>query len=264
MRGGAGNDNLGGGAGDDELRGGAGNDNLGGGDGVDELRGEAGNDTLGGDDGDVLRGGKGNDYYFLHGPGAIVIENSNEGIDTIRTGISMTLAANIENAEVIFNSVTGNDLDNYMRGHNRGRNIELDGAAGDDTLIGNPWGVDTLTGGSGRDTFYYTSMHSDEDGDTVTDFAAGNDRLAFEFDNQFDLGRIEASMFHAGTGAGAVAQTADHRFIFDRSTGVLYYDDDGSGSDAGQSDLMNINVVSGVLSHRDIYIVRDLPNVDIG
>ncbi len=57
-----GNDTLSGGAGNDWLFGGAGNDTLNGGDGNDWLYGEAGNDTLNGGDGDDwLFGGLGDD-----------------------------------------------------------------------------------------------------------------------------------------------------------------------------------------------------------
>ena len=73
--GGAGNDTLFGGNGNDILRGGAdsdilagraGNDSLDGGDGADILAGDDGNDTLNGGAGfDAMVGGTGNDIYFV-------------------------------------------------------------------------------------------------------------------------------------------------------------------------------------------------------
>ena len=70
--GGAGNDQINGGAGDDTIDGGAGNDQIGGGAGIDMINGGAGNDEIYGDDGDdTIEGGAGNDEI-----------NGNDGTDT--------------------------------------------------------------------------------------------------------------------------------------------------------------------------------------
>jgi Ca2+-binding RTX toxin-like protein len=65
LNGGAGNDHLTGGSGNDLLIGGAGNDHLNGGSGDDLLRGNQGNDKLqGGDGNDILVGDAGNDHLI--------------------------------------------------------------------------------------------------------------------------------------------------------------------------------------------------------
>lgn len=83
LNGGAGNDSLGGGKGNDRLIGGDGNDVLGGGGGNDRLDGDAGNDILAGGDGkDLLNGGAGLDF-LIGGSGADVFGFSTGGFDKI-------------------------------------------------------------------------------------------------------------------------------------------------------------------------------------
>ncbi|TAX54173.1 rhizobiocin [Rhizobium leguminosarum] len=126
-----------------------------GGTGDDTLSGGAGNDTLSGGWGDdSLAGGGGNDIYVVYGDGDTVIENADEGIDTVKTYlVSYTLSANVENlinfGRTAFTG-TGNNLNNTITG---GAVIDiLSGGAGDDTLDGGA-GADRLIGGTGNDTY---------------------------------------------------------------------------------------------------------------
>ena len=107
------------------LIGNANNNALSGGDGDDTLDGGAGGDTL--------IGGNGNDTYAVDSLADRITENANAGVDSVRSAISFTLGANLENLILIGGvnlSGTGNFLDNL--------------------LVGNP-GANTLAGGSGRD-----------------------------------------------------------------------------------------------------------------
>lgn len=268
LSGGAGDDDLNGDVGEDELRGGAGNDALFGGwdNQDDQLWGEGGNDNLLGDEGDTLRGGTGNDRYQIFHADTTIIERAGEGIDTVvvEGGLTYTLANNIENAEVWgHTTVRGNNLDNFIRSQSIGRDVTLFGGGGNDTLFGSEWAPDILTGGAGRDTFYQTGQHSDEGPDTITDFQAGVDRYAIEWEgyNGYEVGPIDASMFRAGTGDN-IAQTPEEVFTFDTETGILYYHPDGSDGASNGWQLAIINVVSGQFSHNDIHIVTPLPSVD--
>ncbi|MEQ1592734.1 MAG: calcium-binding protein [Thiobacillaceae bacterium] len=158
-----GNDTIIGGAGIDYAWGGFGNDTLSGNDGNDFLIGQlgadliyggAGNDTLnGGTEIDTLVGGTGDDSYGVDNVADIVTELAGEGTDTLRTSVSRTLDANVEN--LVLNGTTaingtGNELANTLTG-NSGNNV-LDGGAGDDRLDG-LGGADTLKGGTGNDTY---------------------------------------------------------------------------------------------------------------
>ncbi|AFZ31544.1 FG-GAP repeat protein [Gloeocapsa sp. PCC 7428] len=202
LRGGNGDDTLYGGLGDDVLEGNAGNNVLYGGLGNDRLYasfeegnntlyGGVGNDTLyGGYYGEAfLYGGQGDDTYVVS-PNIQIIEASNSGIDTVIINSSSIneLSANVENLTLIENNyvffgvgnnlnntITGNSLDNVL--HGRAGNDLLVGNAGNDILVGTDGTVgdkDTLTGGSGRDTFVLgnaTSVFYDDRNGTTSGFS---------------------------------------------------------------------------------------------
>ncbi|WP_143540435.1 calcium-binding protein, partial [Rhizobium chutanense] len=98
-------------------------------------------------------GGAGDDTYVIS-TGDIVIENADEGTDTVQTALAAyTLGANVENliysGTVAFTGV-GNGLDNVLKG---GVGADkLVGAGGNDTLIGGA-GSDTMSGGTGDDIY---------------------------------------------------------------------------------------------------------------
>ena len=134
------------------------NDFLYGGAGKDTLIGGLGNDYLdGGMGADKLIGGVGDDTYVVNTVNDTIIENANEGFDTVLAASNYILNANIENLRLLDGanySATGNSLDNTLFG-NRFDN-ELDGVTGADTLIG----------GLGNDTYTI-----DNAGDEVIEYA---------------------------------------------------------------------------------------------
>ena len=145
-------DALQGGAGNDTLLGMAGNDLLTGNDGNDRLEGGLGNDTmLGGPGNDAMIGGTGDDSYEVDSQGDAVIEQEDEGIDTVLVLVSgWTLPASVEigrlggSADTLYASYTGQNL---MA--NPGLGSMLVGGAGNDTLQGG-LGDDTMDGGGGN------------------------------------------------------------------------------------------------------------------
>ncbi len=135
------------------------------------LFGTPGDDTLIGAGGRTkMLGGAGDDTYLVTGFDQ-VLEEFDEGQDTVISKVAFTLGPNVENlilagtSEV---SATGNELDNVLVG-NAMRN-KITGQAG----------ADTLTGGGGADLFIYQRA-GDSDAaryDTITDFnAADGDRI---------------------------------------------------------------------------------------
>jgi Ca2+-binding RTX toxin-like protein len=102
------------------------------------LQGLGGNDVLNGGTGaDTLIGGTGDDSYLVDNDADHVIELAAEGMDTIQSSVSHTLADHVENLTLTgtaANQGSGNTLDNRLTG-NAADNV-LEGFAGNDTLDG--------------------------------------------------------------------------------------------------------------------------------
>jgi subtilisin family serine protease/Ca2+-binding RTX toxin-like protein len=119
-----------------------------------------------------------------------------------------------------------------------GKTSILSGKSGNDILIGSNsneilaggLGNDTLTGGAGFDTFHFAS--SLEGIDTLTDFNVSQDIIQASgagFGGGLIAGEsISSDQFSISLGS----VTANTRFIFDKPTGKLYFDIDGSGSNS--------------------------------
>lgn len=145
----------------------------------DTLTGGTGNDTLVGNGPDTLIGGTGNDTYKINDAATAVVENYNEGIDTLISYIDdFTLSDNVEHMKLwggIAAKGTGNSLNNEITGSQHADTIE--GLAGNDTLKGYG-GNDNLKGGDGGDRLYggngYDSLRG-EAGNDWLDGGAGND-----------------------------------------------------------------------------------------
>ncbi len=140
------------------------------------IDGNAGDNYIDGSSGnDTMAGGVGNDTYVVLNAGDVVIEGADAGIDTVRSGLTYTLGANVENLVLTGTASrdgTGNELANVVTG-NTGDNT-LKGDAGDDTLTGDAGndvldggtGIDTMIGGLGDDKF-----HVDDPMDVVVEAA---------------------------------------------------------------------------------------------
>ena len=100
---------------------------------------------------DTMRGGVGNDYYIVDDAGDVVVENANEGTDTVASSVSYVLGSNVENLSLYGASGlsgTGNALANYIAG-DVGNDV-IDGGTGADTMAGNV-GDDTYVVDSASD-----------------------------------------------------------------------------------------------------------------
>lgn len=176
----------------DALIGNTANNALYGGTGNDSLTGKAGNDRL--------YGGVGNDELF-----------GDEGADSLfgEDGFDLLMAGD------------GND--------------SLSGGAGNDTILGQN-GADALTGGLGDDLFRYQSAA--QGGDTITDFSnttGNNDRFSIAvsgFGGGLVGGSLSASQFVLRTTNTNAAIDGNDRFIFNTVSNTLWFDVDGTGSQA--------------------------------
>lgn len=114
-------------------------------------------------------------------------------------------------------------------------NDKINGGDGDDFLVGGE-GNDRLNGGAGRDFFFFnTDLSAKTNVDTITNFVSGTDVIFLSMMIFSAYGLIHntsppSSDFVSGVGATA-KDTTDH-YLYDTRTGKLYYDADGSGSQA--------------------------------
>ncbi|MBL0841446.1 M10 family metallopeptidase [Pseudomonas mediterranea] len=177
-------------------------------DGADILDGGAGIDTL--------IGGTGNDTYVVDNLKDVISETStlDSEIDTVRSSVSWTLGANLENLTltgVAAINATGNALDNVLIGNAASNtliggagNDQLDGGAGNDLLIGGI-GTDTLTGGVGGDRFVFSALNELGIGDArdvILDFS----RLQGD---KLDLSKLDANILATGINKFSFIDSAD-------------------------------------------------------
>jgi len=211
-------------------------DYLDGGEGRDQLFGQGGNDTLDGGAGiDRMDGGSGNDTYIVDHTRDVVIEAAGMGYDTVKTSATFKLSsrAEVEVLKAIGSasiSLTGNSFANTIIGGS-GRNT-IDGGAGNDRL----------TGGAGKDTFRFDTKlgNSKTDRkvnfDTITDFNAKQDSIQLDNAVFKKLGagsRKSPKLLNEDFFTiGSKAKDENDYIIYNKKTGILSYDPDGSGSKA--------------------------------
>jgi uncharacterized delta-60 repeat protein len=249
---------------------------------ANDIRGNTGSNLLDGRAGlDALDGGEGSDIYVValaaDHPGAEFADTGSSGIDEVRftatrastltlfagdtgieqvvigTGIAVsavttgTAALNI-NASAVANglSITGN----------AGANI-LIGTAFGDTLNGGK-GLDTLTGGGGTDYFVFSTAGASSNRDTITDFTSGTDALQFS-KTVFaaivgSVGTLSAEQFWSSA-TTVSGHDADDRIIYNTTTGVLYYDADGSGGGAAVQIALIGTTTHPTIVYSDIQLI---------
>ncbi len=220
-------------SGDDALFGGSGNDRLNGGTGIDWVEGGAGNDT-----------------YYVDSAGDKVTETSFGGtMDRVYTTVSYTLAAHVEN---LYSSGT--------------TSISLTGTTRNNTIYGNSgankinggYGNDILKGGLGKDAFIFnTKLSSKSNLDRIKDFNVKDDSVYLDKAIFKKLGsgsmsspkKLSSSFFTVGD----KAKDGNDYVIYNKSTGVLSYDADGSGS--GGSVAVAKLSKNLAMTSSDIYII---------
>jgi len=257
---------------DNKLSGMSGNDRIVGMGGDDSLYGSSGSDTM--------LGGAGNDAYTVGSAGDKVYETTTTssstdsgGTDVVKSSISFSLAAYtgvsfVENltltgasaingtGNALANKIIGNAAANKLSGG--GGNDKLFGNAGADTLSGGT-GKDVLSGGDGPDRFVFNAALDTNKPDTITDFAHRTDKLVLDDDIFTALGITGTAGGVTLTGGkfrvGSSAQDADDRIIYNKSTGALYYDADGSGSDVAEQVAVIGTLAHPTLSSSDFLII---------
>jgi Ca2+-binding RTX toxin-like protein len=165
-------------------------------------------------------------------------------------------------------TITGNGRSNLLAGDAGTDRLSglagddrLGGGAGRDVLLGGDGrdrlsgglGMDTLTGGAGADSFIFANVANPGNRDTITAFASVDvillDNAVFRALGA--VGTLAPGLFKMiGTGANA---DANDRVIYDKRTGVLYYDTNGS-ADGGRFAIADLDN-RPILTAGDIHII---------
>ncbi len=269
--GGAGNDTLVGGSGNDQLFGGAGNDTLIGKGGNDLLFGGDGNDTLiGGSGNDQMFGGAGNDLMIWNpGDGTDLMEGG-DGIDTAQINggngtENFTLTANgsrvrfdrispapfsldIGTTENLVLNMNGGD-DVFTAGNGLAGliNLTVDGGDGNDRITGGDGndrlfggnGDDTIIGGRGNDQLFGgagndTFVWNPGDGSDTVEGQDGTDTLIFN-------GANVAEKINIAANHGRVSFTRDVGNIAMDLNGIEHIDFNALGG----ADSINVDDLTG-------------------
>ena len=106
---------------------------------------------------DLLAGGAGDDTYVVNNAADYVLENTNEGTDTVHATVHFALTASVENLVL--------DGSADLQGYGNADANTLTGNSGNNLLNGGA-GADTMSGGAGNDTYFV-----DDAGDLVIENA---------------------------------------------------------------------------------------------
>jgi Ca2+-binding RTX toxin-like protein len=212
----------------DTLTGGNGQDTIDGGAGIDNLDGGDANDVLtGGTENDTLNGGNGTDSVSESGNVNFNLTNGS------LTGLGTDTLISIDRATIVGgadpNTITGSAFTGSQ---------QLDGAGGNDTLIGGV-AIDTLDGGLGNDAL------SGGDGADVLNGGAGDDTLngggaadALNGGSENDTldGGADSlnDSIDGGTGTNRVSESGDVNFTLTNTNLV------GNGNDS----LLNVQLAT--------------------
>lgn len=109
--------------------------------------------------------------------------------------------------------------------------------------------MDTLSGGAGRDIFRFNAPT--DGSDTITDFNSSDDRIEVVSQNFGNLavGALPSTRFATNT-----ASSADTRFVFKTTDNTLYYDPDGTGTQAATALAKLTN--GATLTASNIFVVN--------
>lgn len=249
----AGNDTLDGLGGDDSLVGGAGNDSILGNIGNDTVIGGLGNDTLfgssffGGESGtvNVLDGGDGDDVLWALANDDVF---GGKGFDELQYGTNSSGAVSIDFKKAQAGTgpveitgverVVGTNFDDTFSGTRGGLDMRggfgadtITGLNGDDTIEGGV-GADRIKLGGGADTLVFFSLGDRTTSDVILDFKKGEDIIQLDaFSRIIPAGVMGEEYLIRGEFDGLPTATAAHAtWFYEKSSGELYLDWDGTGS----------------------------------
>lgn len=188
----------------------------------------------------IEAGGKSNNYLY-----------GEAGDDTLISPFTNTL---------LIQMMDGGEGNDTLTGSLNGYGDTLVGGAGNDKITG-LYGSDILTGGKGNDQFIYTNPNEGSGTDLstdkpaierISDFSIANDTIvvsAVGFGGELTP---NAAITPERFALGGAATDASDRFIYDSSSGALWFDVDGTGSTAA---VQLVYLSAGLaMTNNDIFV----------
>jgi Ca2+-binding RTX toxin-like protein len=204
-----------------------GSDNINGSNEDDFVQGGSGDDSISSDGGDDL----------VQGNSGFDLINAGKGNDTVYGGTQNDTVSGDKGSDLLYGNgnddllTGGKDKDTLLGGYGEDT---LDGGSNRDVLYG---GIDDdlLTGGNDKDTFRIGFAPGeavpadaiDQLGvDTITDFNPGQDVIELDTRVLTELTDTLRAEFNNASSLASADQNAV--LIYDRSTGLVYYNEDAS------------------------------------
>ncbi|MBD2520105.1 calcium-binding protein [Nostoc sp. FACHB-973] len=224
----------------------------------DKIVGSNGNDTLSTNyyGNDTIDGGTGDDLLTVNidsdaSTGITSTFNASTNIGSITVGTRLVSYKNIERLDISGTNyddlIVGNNGDDSLYGG--GGNNTIIGGEGNDYLISSYSSNDTLYGGAGIDTF---ALYRSELGfGTIYDFDPTNELIQLsKYDYDLSVGVLSASEFTIG----ASATTSAQRFIYNSTTGALYFDSDGSAAGFTQVQFAQLSAGLSLTNNNFVFV----------
>ena len=192
-----------------------------------------------------------------------------DGNDRIAAGVDSSLGNDILDGGAGNDTLSGANGNDYLDGGSgndfltgdyynplTGYSDTLIGGTGNDTLLGGV-GSDLLTGGAGQDNFRFD--FTSEGIDTITDFVVADDTIGIygglpDYVHGFGGGLTKGTTITTAQFAlGLAATDPSDRFIYNKNSGSLFFDADGTGAGA---QVQLASLATGLaMTSTDIFIV---------
>jgi VCBS repeat-containing protein len=185
----------------------------------------------------------------INGSGGIDTINANGGNDTVNAGagndsVDGGSGNDVLNGDEGNDSLIGGSGTDLLRG-GIGED-SLDGGSGNDILIGGA-DIDQLTGGSGNDLFQFNGPGGSMD--EILDFFRTQDKIQVD-KSDFGFTTLVVTSNAGGVAAGAGVK----QFVYDETSHILYYDNDGSTA-GGATAIAHFNASVTALNTSDFIVI---------
>jgi Ca2+-binding RTX toxin-like protein len=178
--------------------------------GAESFDGLGGDDVFNGSDGaDAYDGGKGFDTVSFASYGG----TKGFVVDLLKPNNSDGYAKGDEYSSI--EKVEGTNFDDRLVAGKKG--VELSGGGGDDTMVG----------GAGKDVFTFNGNYA-PGVDEIENFQAGRDKVVLSTLGYEAFDGMGPKLAKSSFVLGTAAKTDDQHLIYDKKTGSLFYDEDGS------------------------------------